>query len=130
MNEALATLETEFSENEKRLSIIKNEIAALMQESEIIKKNNEHIAYSIGLIKKPLINMPVKQNTRVFQTILVGNEEVGKKTLRATVLDIIKDGESISVGSAWERVTKEGINTTRATVNSTLHNLVKRGDLI
>lgn len=121
MNDPLKTLESILEENNKKLS-------DLLKEAEIIKKNNEHLAYSISLIK-PQFNHD-GSNVKVYHTILHDAAETGKKTLRSVVLEITKDGKPITVGEAWERVTEQKINTTRATVNATLHNLVKRGDLI
>ncbi len=122
MNKALETLETQLSENLKQLS-------SLMREVEIIKKNNEHLTYAIGLIKKP---SPVIRQLKTITVLpTVGPYlEKDNKTLRAVVLGVIKNGESITVGDAWERVKAERADTTRATINATLHNLVKKGDLV
>ncbi|MFZ2302405.1 MAG: hypothetical protein WAW10_11135 [Gallionella sp.] len=125
MNEALQTLEDTFAENKMRLSTIENEIEKLKQEYEYIKKNNEHLAYSIGLIKKPSAG-----RIRIMRSVAVETPVIEeKKTLRSIVLGVIKDGESISVGSTFDRVTNMGVEVTRPVINSTLHNLVKRGDL-
>lgn len=112
MSDALKTLEIKFSENEKKLS-------ALVNEAEILKKNNEHLAYSIEVLKK--------QSLEEHQSNQENNTD--KKTLRATVLDIFKDDELITVGEAWERVKEQGFDTTRATINTTMHTLVKTGAL-
>lgn len=130
MSAALNTLEAEFSENENRLTVIAEEIDKLMMQAEMIKKNNEHLAYSIAIIKTP----PSGRFKRVVIDMSTPPSDDApleeKKTLRSAVLDVIEDGESIAVGDAWDRVTKKGFTATRAVINSTLHNLVKRGDLV
>jgi len=130
MNEAISTLESKYAENENRLTEIQKAIDLLMQESETIKQNNGHLAYSINLIKNPTVSQGRRRVvlTGGILTNVEGNSE--KKTLRATLLDVINKGETISVNDAWERVRQQGIETTRATVNTSLYNLVQRGYLV
>lgn len=130
MNEALKTLETEFSENEKRISNIESEIASLMQQAEIIKKNNEHLSYSIALIEKQSGKPTSIRINRVSKPVEIKDEVSGKVTLRSALRDILNEGNPVGVSYAWEKVTALGIKTTRASVNSSLHNLVKKGDLV
>jgi hypothetical protein len=125
MANALETLELRLSENTKRLTAIDNQISDLLKESEEIKKNNEHLNYSISIINSPVTYRVISVNINNLLPVESNHGKDVKKTLRETILDVIKDGESIKVGDAWYRVTTAGINTTRATINATLHTLVK-----
>lgn len=128
MNDALSTLEAEYSVNENRLSVILDKIENLQQEAESIKINNEHIAYSIDLIKKQ-INKGARI-VGVAGTTKINKPEEVKKTLRSALLDLTANGKSITVGEAWEFAKEQGFDATREVVNSTLHRLASSGYLM
>ena len=112
MNDPVAILNAKFLENKERLAAIQAEITELNKERDAIVEGNDHLGYALSLINGSPINESV------------GTE---RKTLRATLLDIYEAGTPISVGDAWKFVEAQGITTTRATVNTTLHVLAQKG---
>lgn len=128
MNDALSTLEAEYSANENRLSVVLGKIENLQQEAESIKINNQHLAYSIELIKKQ-----INKGTRLVGVVVaakVNKPEEVKKTLRSVLLDLAASGKSITVVEAWEFAKEQGFDATREVVNSTLYRLASSGYLM
>lgn len=121
MNDALEKLEAELSKNQNLLS-------ELTQQIESIQRNNESIMYTIDLLKKSGATK-TRIFTRVAQPTTEKSKDKEKKTLRATILDSINDNEKVSVGTVWSRVDQE-IKTSKATINTSMANLVKNGLLV
>ena len=122
MNDALEKLEAELSKNQKLLS-------ELTQQAENIQKNNEHLMYTIGLLKKSKATksrffIPAAQ----IEAEETGREE--KKTLRATILNSINKGEEVTVSDMWDRVKEQNFETTKATINTNMANFVNKGLLV
>jgi hypothetical protein len=117
MSEPLNRLEIEYTANIGRLQVIHNEITALMQEAEAIKKKNEHLTYCLSLLGKEIESTEQPVSSR-------------KTSLRDIVLDAIEENESVTIDEAWDRVKKNGINTTKATINSTLFSLFTNRKLV
>ena len=121
MNDALKKLEDELAKNQGLLS-------DFMQQIENIQNNNEHLMYTIALLKK---SPSTRNGPIVPQSHSVTNPIItGKKTLRATILDSIGSDEKVTVGDVWSRVTEAGINTTKATVNTTMAGFVNKAVLV
>lgn len=122
MNDALEKLEAELSKNQKIL-------ADLTQQSENIQKNNEHLMYTIELLKKSgtsrvRLIMPAKQQ------VTDDSEGEEKITLRAAILNSIKKGEEVTVSDMFDRVMEQDFDTTKATINTNLANFVNKGILV
>ena len=121
MNDALKKLEDELAKNQGLLS-------DLTQQIENIQNNNEHLMYTIALLKKS----PSTRNGHIVpQSHSVTNPIIaGKKTLRATILDSIGSDEKVTIGDVWSRVTETGISTSKATINTTMAGFVNKKVLV
>lgn len=113
MGEPINKLEVEYNANTGRLQAIQNQISALMQELESIKKKNEHLTYCLNLLGKEVQPTP--------------QPESSKKSIRSELFDLMQIGETITIDEAWNRAISHGINTTKPTINTSLHNLVIDG---
>ena len=121
MNEALKKLEDELAKNQGLLS-------DLMQQIENIQNNNEHLMYTIALLKK---SPSTRNGPIVPQSHSVTNPIItGKKTLRTTILVSIGSDEKVTVGDVLSRVKEAGITTSKATINTTLAGFVNKEVLV
>ncbi len=109
MADALETLQHKLAENERQIS-------DLVNREEILRRNNEHLSYAIELLKS-------QHQSNQQETVEV------KKTLKDTVIDVFKDGGKFTIEDAWNKVSEQGIITTKATINTTLYNLANKGIL-
>lgn len=117
MNESIEKLENKYALNQKHSSDMKSKAAALMQEADKLDKENEHIAFSLTFLKAQI------------ESSIQSKADTEKKSLRSALIDLIQDGETVTIDEAWNRVSAYGIDTTKATINTTLHILVVDGIL-
>ena len=129
MSDALQTLKATLAKNQKRILDIDAQVSELKNEYDLLKKNNEHISFSINLLDTGAISRVRRNAVNKPESQEIDAANTDKGTLRATVRNVIDIGESIDVAGVWERVTAKGIDTTRASINTTMHILAKKGFL-
>jgi len=115
MNESIVKLEKKYSVNQQLIDDKKNKVALLLDEVVKLEQENEHIAFSLGFLKSQIDS---NGQSRL---------DSDKKSLRAMLLDLIKNGETVTIDEAWNRVSEYGIDTTKPTINTTLHILFNDG---
>ena len=80
------------------------------------EKDNVHLEFVLNLLGETVTQDAIEPQTK-------------QPSLRQQAIDVIDLGETVGVGEAHDRLARRGVTTTRATVNVTLHNLVKQGKL-
>ena len=98
------------------VSKLENQLIDNKQKIALLAKENEHISFCLDLLKKQPTN--IKQQTFFNET---------KKSLRSQLFDLINVGETITINEAWQRTSKDGIPSNKASINTALHQLAGEG---
>lgn len=121
--DTLSILKAKLEENAKILAeqdaIISSAtltISSANSKKEEVLEENQHIEFTYNYLVSVA---PVSTQTNI--------ESNEKQTIGAFLLETIHEGESVTVDDAWNRVTNAGAETTKATVNTTLYNMEKKG---
>lgn len=113
MNESTKKIEQKIALNQQLIEDKKNKATLLLKEAEKLTRDNEHLSFSLGFLSENH-----------------SSANIDKKPIRSVLLDLIQDGETVTIDDAWDRVDKYGIETTKATINTTLYNLSNEGFLV
>ena len=116
MNESIEKLENIYALNQQAINDKKNKAALLLEEADKLDQENGHIAFSINLLKP-----------QIYSNAKSSRPDSDNKSLRSVLIDLIQDGETVTIDEAWCRVSEHGTKTTKATINTTLYILSKEG---